>query len=429
MSILNIFQPTKEPKLNEGEIFFGRFTDINKTEEQQGVWDKAVSLYRHKDFVGSIEQLIKYLLLGNENLTYEKGEEGISFRIFQGTSCLEGSVENNSVKGSCKILEGEISEELQQTLKVFAENLQVCSLSFNPKEAVISFEVPVPDASPEVLYIVIKEALLAPKEIQKVFSRELTGLKAENRAGIIELPDHVKEFKFKFYKKWLEEVKLASDSSDTKDFLLRSKTIIHSLDYLLVPEGDMAFDFEKLKELLKQEEPGAAELRLIKDIISSLHSRPKERVKRDFHELKLTFGILPPVTFQTVSDFIFNELEKAKGINEKDLLIHYEYITAYCLSTFGMYEPCKELLNLLMKIFNPEFFRDAGYKEVYYNAKNGSLNGELIEEEISRIIKNGRKRFPHLMFLVTNLNFTNREVFTASFFKELDYLNFTNGLY
>jgi uncharacterized protein YutD len=429
MSILNIFQSSKDLRLNEGEIFFGRFTDINKTEEQQGIWDKAVSLYRHKDLSGSIEQLLKYLRLSNENLSYEKGEEGICFKIFQGTSCLEGSADNNTVSGNCKILEGEISEELQQSLRLYAENLQICNLILNSKEAVISFNIPVQETSPEILFMVFKEALCTPRDIQKLLFKDINGLKALNKEGIIELPDHVKEFKFKFYKKWLEEIKLAADSSDTKDFTLRSRTIVHRLDYLLLPEGDTALEIERLKDFFKQEDAGAGELRTIKDIVNSLHSRPKERVKRDFHDLKLTFGILPPVTFQTISDFIFNELEKAKGINEKDLLIHYEYITAYCLSTFGMYEPCKELLNLLMKIFNPEFYKDAGYKEVYFNPKNGSLNGQLIEEEISRIIKIGRERFPHLMFLVTNLNFTNREVFTASFFKELDYLNFTNGLY
>lgn len=441
MSLFNKFFGKQELKPADTGIVFGRFTDLNKTNEQLENWENSVSLFRRGNYLESIEALLLYLKGPSEsNLTVEKNEDGLQFQIHQGSTLVEGQARGDKFVAEARVFEFDKAQTpLMRKLLEMNFGLQYGSFSMNGNTVFLKFYSHLADASPDKIFYGLKEVSTTSDRQDDLLSSEFKSLKPIGTGHIVTVAQIEKDLKYKFFRQWIEStIKRASELDEEVQqgaisYLFLS--LIYKIDYLLKPEGNLLNELEKIQAYYMQSETETliAKNQKIKEEFSELLQWPKEKVIGDFYNIKATFGIVNPATFQMVADFIFSETEKVKWYRDNNMpeieLAAYEFIIGYCFFNFGMYEPCMKLLHLLMNILNPDFFMEMGFKEEFINADTGTFNQEAIELEINKIMKQGRRRFPHLMFLVSNLKYNSKGDFCASFLKEFDFLNFTNALY
>jgi hypothetical protein len=441
MSLISKIFGKQEPRPAETGIVFGRFTDLNKTEAQLEQWDKAVSLFRHKKYHDSIENLLEYLRRPSvNNVHLEKGENNLSFSINQGSTLIQGSAGEDSIKAEAKIIEFEKPQApLMRKLLEMNFGLQYSFFSLNENAVYLKFESSISELSPDKFYYALKELATTSDKQDDLLTTEFKALKPVTLTHIIEVSGLEKKIKYKYFKTWIESAfaKAGELNEEQQQGAISYLylALIYKMDYLLKPEGQLLNELEKIQAIFFSGESNSVieKNRKIKDAFQVLLNKPEEEIAKSFYNIKNTFGIVNPATFQQVADFVFTEAEKVKWYRDNNMpeieIAAYEYIIGYCFFNFGMYEPCIELLHLVMQVLNPQFFKEMGFSQEFYNFKTGRLEKEAIEDEITRIMKTGRKRFPHLMFLVTNLKFNSRGDFCSSFLKEFDFLNFTNALY
>ncbi|MBA3899281.1 MAG: hypothetical protein H0X62_03575 [Bacteroidetes bacterium] len=441
MSIFSKIFDKKELNPADTGITFGRFTGLSKNEEQVEQWEKAISLYRKKDYTASIDALLNYLVRpqGN-NVSITKTGKEIQFEINQGSILIEGSVNGGKIKAEAKIFEFEKPKNpLMRKLLEMNLALQYSFFSMKDQAIYLKLDGEISDASPDKLYYALKEIATTSDKQDDLLSAEFQSLRLIGTSHILPISGLEKEIKYRFFKEWIQntqkEVSEIGEQQGQAATLYLYFSLIYKIDYLLKPEGNLRNELEKINDNYLESDDITVDLKnqATKESFDRLLGIPKEEVIKDFYNIKTTFGIANPATFQMIADFVYAETEKIKWFRDNSLpkieIAAYQYISGYCFYNFGMYEPCVKLLHLLMQIFNPDFFEEMGFKEEYYNLKTGAFGQEAIEEEIIQIMKEGRKRFPHLMFLVANLRYDSQGDFCDSFFKEFDFLNFTDALY
>lgn len=414
---------------------FGRYTDCNKNSHQLDAFDKSMNLFKEKSFLASFVQFFEYIKDSEqENVWYKADNTTIEFEIIHGSKVLKGIANENNIKAEIKIVgyTSKLNVAIMRKLMMLNYNLKYCMFAINDSEVVIRFSSDTTVASPYKLYSSFKEMASTADKQDDLLISEFKELIALDTNQIYEIPDTEKETKYKYLIHWikiaserikpLDEVKYSGPIS----FILLS--LAYKIDYFLKPEGVLNNSLERIQSIYSRNdlEIVAKNYEMLKEFEKILEMS-KESQLSCMYKTKSTFSILVPVNFKQVADFIYEETQKVGNYlqrNEKDTVKDiYEFTAGYCLFYWGMPKPLKELLALYLHISNSSFISELGIHKIYMDAEIPKK--AVVEKEIKAIIDRGKKEYPKLAFNSQGLNYQSLIDFAGSFFKEIDYLNFT----
>jgi len=142
---------------------------------------------------------------------------------------------------------------------------------------------------------------------------------------------------------------------------------------------------------------------------------------------KYTFSIVNPQNYKTIADAIYNANQNIAWYKENKLpeiaAQISEYGLSYCQFSYSLPRPITELVRLFMMINYPDYFRDLGFKEEFYNIENKQYNQQAIIDRIKQVEERWKEKYPELKFNTDKLKFDNKVAFNQTFTSEIEYLN------
>jgi hypothetical protein len=418
-------------------VKFGRYTDRNKTEANLTAWDNAVKLFNEKNYFLSFKEFFNYVKdesIGN--VSYEVLDNRINFQFIQGSKIISGTIENNKVLAETFLAKyNDLNVAFLRKLMNMNYYLQYTRFALKDDKICYKFDSTYQDASPNKLYYSLKELAVQSDKQDDLLVDEFNTLEKLGTSHIIEIPERIKDAKYKYFTLWvdktLERVSGLDEDKNSGAITFLLLALAFKIDFLIKPEGVISDSFEKMQTayFAKDNKTYIEKNRILKDEIAKVRAIPREDFLKNIYDVKSTFGIVVPSTHKQVYDFVLQEMAKTDWYeqnNMPDIVIAvYEYIVGYSFFNFGMQYPSTDFLTLFYNITNQEYFKEIGFNKTYISSDNQRLDKNNIEDKIREVLKKGKKDFPKLDFLTNNLRYADLKQFAKSYLNEFTYLNYS----
>lgn len=423
-------------KLTRSQFPFGRFTDRNKTNEQRAFWGDAVKSFDDKRYIDSIEAIMKYIgdpEVGNVN--FKRDGDRLEFDFVQGSNIIKGVATNDKFIALSEIAEME-TPSVPVMRKLMSMNYTLKYSKFALKDKIIHMKLSSKpeDASPNKLYYGLREMARKADREDDLLISEFGSVKEVGEDRTIPYSEDKIRIILKYLDQWitesLEEVKKHDRDTFCGGIAFLLLRLSYRIDYLIKPQGQLMDRLDKIQHMFFAKNNETTQQRNDK-IISEFEDILKwdESKKREgLYETKSTFALINPSDHKPVMDMMFDEMKKADWYinNNYPVFIKsiFEYSVAYAFFNYGMHYPTMHIWDMLMEIFNPEFYHEMGINNGYTSG-DGVLNKNNINNRLKFIITEAKREFPQIDFRVENLNYTNLTEFYRSLMKEADYLNYS----
>jgi len=433
-----IFSWTKkkpEETDSEPEIHFGRYSDNNKSLAKVDRWNEAETLFKEQKYFESIAAFFDYLRDDEmENVVHEKTETGGTFYFFQGSKIIRGFYNDTLFEAeSVLALMPQPSVPVMRRLLEMNFNLYYTRYATSDDKISMLFDSDLKTANPSKLYYGLKELANKADKQDDLLVHDFTSLLPTENEHIIPIPDEEKEVKLRYFKKWIQET---IDLINTVDqdkysggiaYLLLA--LAYRIDFLIVPEGKLLTELESIVEIYFRKDD-----RLVTEKnqeMADCFQRQLKKEKAEFFPFlfrsKYTFSIVNPQNYKTIADAIYNANQNIAWYKENKLpeiaAQISEYGLSYCQFSYSLPRPISELFRLFMMINYPDYFRDLGFKEEFYNIESKQYNQQAIIDRIKQIEERWKEKYPELSFKTDKLKFDNKVAFNQTFTSEVEYLN------
>lgn len=283
------------------------------------------------------------------------------------------------------------------------------------------------DASPYKLYHALKElATNADKQDDLLLEEFKSILKETENEHLIFITDEEKLIKYQFIQQKVKTTfsyieqhpELAKQYPGAIAYLFLDLT--YTLDYLILPQGYIMETLERIhRKYFEKAGNQQTKNNYIKSEFEQLLKRSKVDYYKELYYTKNTFGITSPENHNRVIAFIEKELPSILWYQQngypKVALAIAGYIIGYCLFNYALPKPDRDLFELYYKIVEPQFFKDLGFQEEYYNEKMQKLNPKTIRTALENIKTNNYKAYPTLNLSIQKLNFDALHIFVISY--------------
>lgn len=414
----------------------GRYSDNNKTIAKTQRWYDAEDLYKEKKLNESIEAFFDYLRDESEDnvrLTL-KGNGQYSFEIYQGTKIVKGEINEKEIIAEVSL--AQMDKGLVPVMRRLLEmnySLFYSRYALHDNRLCMLFDSMRDVASPNKLYYGLKELAVKADKQDDLLVSDFASLKAIDDSHVMPFSDHEKEVKYKYFHYWIEStlkrVEELNQDSFSGGIAYMFLTLIYRLDFLIVPEGKLLNELEKINNLYwlnKEEKTTVERNQMMKESFQQLLQWDKSEVLKYFYRAKATFATNVPKPHSAVADCIKGAHENMlwyKDNKYPDMaILIMEYGLSYCQYSYSLPRPVTELFTLLMQVTYYNFFEELGFTEKYYNGSEFRISD--VKARIRSIISRYRDKYPLLTYDTERLNFASLADFNISLMKQVEGFNF-----
>lgn len=416
------------------ELPFGRYSDNNKPTAKVNRWTDADNLFKEKKYPESMDAFFDYLRDDTmQNVVYERnGAEG-RFQLYQGSKIVRGEFSTDLLRAEVTLARmPQPSVPVMRRLLEMNFNLYYSRFALDQDRLCMRFDSDMVTASPSKLYYGLKELSTKADKQDDLLVQDFSTLQSTDSEHISEVPLAEKEVKFRYLQQWTGEVLDTVAGLDMDKFsggiayLLLS--LVYRIDYLLVPEGKLLNELEKVTGIYfkKDERPVVEKLRDMLEAVKKIQAMPKEEVFGYLIRSKYTFAIVAPQPYKAIADSIHGANQNTNWYRENNYPLIAaqisEYGIAYCQYSYSLPRVITEFFQVYMQVNYPGFFGELGYERLYDPEKN-TFESELIIEKIKSIQDTWKEKYPLLEFRTQNLRFDNPMNFCLSYTNELEFLN------
>ena len=418
------------------KVTFGRYNDSFKPKQKTDSWTESVELFEQKKYFDSYKAFVNYIsdeATQNAKLT-ETGEQ-LQIDFIQGTKLIRTIIDLQKVIAESDIAEfAKTGIPFMRRLLELNYSLYYSRFSIKDNMIVLKFDSSIIDCSPSKLFFALKELALKADKQDALLIKDFPVLQPVYETNKIEFPDSVKKIKYNYLKKWIEnavqKVSVLNENTYEGGISYILLSAIYKLDFLLVPEGYIINELEKMSNqyFANDGKSYVDKNNILKDRITKTLNEPEEKIINSFYKTISAFSVLSPTSYNTVLNVIKDNVKNVKWYidnkHEDIALSIYEYIFGYCLYTYGMVRCVAKMFRLAMLLINFDYYKEiTGDGEGYKDAE-GNLNQNVITDKINKYINEGKTEYPELNFNISNLNFSSQLQFLSSYLKEIQTLNF-----
>lgn len=428
----------KKPELPEPVIQFGRYSDNNKTMSKVNRWTDADNLFKDKKYMESLDAFFDYLRDDAvENVVFQRNGSAGQFELYQGSKIVRGQFKDDHITAEVTLARmPQPSVPVMRRLLELNFSLYYSRYALDNDRLCMRFDTPLTAGNPNKLYYGLKELATKADKQDDLLVQDFSILQKHDTEHIHDLSPEEKEVKYRFLQKWITETLDLVGGLDADKFhggiayvLL---TLAFQLDYLLVPEGRLMHDLEKIVELYfrKEEKPIPEKNRDLVEAFRKLQAKTKEEVFQDLYRSRHTFSIVAPQAYKTIADMISAANQNIIWYKENNYPAIAarisEYGFAYCQYSYSLPRPVSALFELFMRINYSDYFEALGFPRKYYDLSTGRFDTEAITARILEITEAWKAKFPALVFRTENLRYDNMMEFNHSFTNEIEFLNLEN---
>jgi hypothetical protein len=425
----------EEEVITDPGIYFGRYSDNNKTVDKVDKWNEAEALFKEKKYFDSIATFFDYLRDEDaDNVVHVREGKGGRFHFYQGSKIIRGFYNEELLEAEVILANMPVpSVPVMRRLLELNFNLYYSRYALNGDKLSMLFDSDIETANPSKLYYGLKELATKADKQDDLLVQDFTTLLPMDVDHLVEIPEEEKAIKLRYYKKWISETLeiIAGIDADKYSggiaYLLLA--LAYRIDYMIVPEGKLLLELEKIVEIYfrKDDRLVTEKNQEMMDCYSRLLSKDKAEFYPYVFRSKYTFSIVTPQNFKTIADAIFNANQNIAWYKDNKLpriaAQISEYGLSYCQYSYSLPRPISELFHLFMMINYPDYFKELGYKDELYNAENGQYNKEVIIARIEDIESRWKEKYPELKYKTEKLRFDNAVAFNQTFSTEIEFLN------
>ncbi len=412
------------------KVHFGRYTDAYKTTDQYDAWDDAQELFEAGNYTDAYASFLEYLNDPSvENVRYEKNADGIKFEFFQGSKKIEGIANQKQVVVEAKIARAsQLDAAFMERLIRRNFDLKYARFALDESDILtIKFDTYTLDGSPYKLYYALKELATNADKQDDLLEDEFQNITLVGVDHLRSISEKEKQIKYAFFTKKIKAVvnAISDHGKSVEEYpgglgyhLLNTA---YKLDYLICPEGFMMEALERIHRLYfsKDDRTMAEKVAIVRSEYQALLERLAADYYREMYLTTSTFGITNPASHDRVRSFIDGELGNMKWFRQNGYLDTAlavpGYIVGYCLFNYAVPLPDRAFFHLYYQIMEPEYFRELGFPEVYYDLEKKSFDKKGIRRAIRNIVKTHRQKFPKLNPEISSLDFTDCAGFARTY--------------
>ncbi|MBI1341682.1 MAG: hypothetical protein GC171_01975 [Terrimonas sp.] len=428
----------KRPEQTVPDIQFGRYSDNNKSTEKVNRWTEADHLFKEKRYPESFDAFFDYLSDDSiKNVAYERnGKEG-RFELFQGSKIVRGRYDENLFSAEVTLARmPQPSTPVMRRLLEMNFSLYYTRFALDDERLCMRFDSPTEVSNPNKLYYGLKELATKADKQDDLLVKDFTILEKHDTEHVKEIPEQEKETKYQFLQHWITETLDYVNTLDADKFhggiayLLLA--LAFRIDYLLVPEGSLMHDIEKLVEAYfrKDDRPVPEKNQELIGAFVMIRERSKEEVFACLYRSTHTFSIVAPQHYKTIADVIGNANQGTAWFrdNKYPLIAEKisEYGISYCQFSYSLPKPVTAFFELFMRVNYSDYFEALGFERKYYDKTASKFLTEDIYKRINEINEEWSRKYPQLNFRTESLDFENMMHFNQSFSSEIEFLNFEN---
>jgi len=430
-----LFGRSKKRAEPEPAISFGRYSDNNKPVEKVNRWNDADTLFKEKKYTESFDAFFEYLRDDAiDNVVHERNESNGRFRFYQGSKIVRGGYDSEHLHAEVTLAKMPTPNvPVMRRLLEMNFNLYYSRYAQDDERLCMRFDSDIETANPNKLYYGLKELSTKADKQDDLLVQDFAALQTIDTEHIIEIPNEEKEIKYQWMQKWINEtvsfiITLDADKfSGGIAYLLLA--LAYRIDYLIVPEGKVLHDLEKIVEIyFKKDERQTTEKN--RDMIAGfekLKSRPREEVFAALHRSKHTFAIVTPQNYKTIADAIFNANQNINWYRDNNYpsvaAQIAEYGIAYCQYSYSLPRPVTEFFHLFMMVNYGGYFKALGFNTNYYNPDTKQFDADRIVDRIRQTIDSWKSKYPNLKMKLENIKYDSLVSFNVSFTTEVEFLN------
>lgn len=411
-------------------VRLGRYSDVYKETEHATLWTQALDQFVAQNYLDSYTAFFQYLADKQEqNIYLNRQNDVLYFELYQGSKRIFGTANEKKLTATAKIAQlTAYHENLLRRLLEKNFDLKYSRYGIDKERNIcITFDSYNLDASPYKLYHALKElATNADKQDDLLLEEFKSILKETENEHLIFITDEEKLIKYQLIQQKVKTTfsyieqhpELAKQYPGAIAYLFLDLT--YTLDYLILPQGYIMETLERIhRKYFEKAGNQQTKNNYIKSEFEQLLKRSKVDSYKELYYTKNTFGITSPENHNRVIAFIEKELPSILWYQQngypKVALAIAGYIIGYCLFNYALPKPDRDLFELYYKIVEPQFFKDLGFQEEYYNEKMQKLSSKTIRTALENIKTNNYKAYPTLNLSIQKLNFDALHIFVISY--------------
>ncbi len=401
-------------------------------------WTDADNLFKEKKYPESLDAFFDYLRDESVgNVVYNRTNGEGQFELFQGSKIVRGRFTPDQLSAEVTLARmPQPSVPVMRRLLELNFSLYYCRYALDGDRLCMRFDTPVVAGNPNKLYYGLKELATKADKQDDLLVQDFTTLEKQDIEHIHDITDAEKEVKYQFMQKWITETLDIVGGLDADKFhggiAYMLLTLAFQIDYLLVPEGKLMHDLEKIVETYfrKDEKPVPEKNRDLVDSFRKLLAKTREEVFHDLYRSRHTFSIVAPQAYKTIADMISASNQNMIWYKENSYpqiaTKICEYGFSYCQYSYSLPKPVSALFELFMRVNYSDYFEALGFPRKYYNKQDGRFDVDAIFARVQEITESWKAKFPALAFRTENLRFDNLTEFNHSFTNEIEFLNLEN---
>lgn len=422
------------------DIRFGRYSDSYKQKENYQAWDVALDLFEKGDYLGSYKSFFQYLRDEKEdNVKYWEANGSIHFELYQGSKKISGTADVTKLTAEAKVAKtAALNVGFMRRLMEQNFDLKYGRFALDREQNItMLFDTYTLDGSPYKLYYALKEVATRADKHDDLLLDEFKMLQPVDVSHLRTIPDEEKEIKYNFITRQIKTVinEIEHGQLDRDQYpggiaylLLQ---LVYKLDYLIKPEGYMMETLERIHRtyFAKDDKSTAQKNLILAKELKKLMDRPKADFFKEMYRVTATFGITLPVSHDRIVSVIDNEIPSMDWYldngYEAVALAFPSYIVSYCMFSYAVPKPDRDLFHLYFRIIQNDFFNALGYANNYYDAEAGKLNRRAIKKAIDHIVEENKEEYHRFNPNISALNFASLPLFAKSFLHMIRNLDLT----
>ena len=363
-------------QLKEKNLYFGKFSDRDKSYEQLMFLQEADNLFSQRKNLDAFEKFLLFITDNkNENVRFKKNKK-IEFDIVQGSKIISGYTDGKIIKAETELFSfDEDIPQLYQTLLEQTHNLKFTKFFINKNVISAQISLYLDYCTVDLLYYSLRELSVISDKLDDYLELQFQNLTPLNKSHIMQMPDNELNVKTKYLKEWLaKSLELSkkldnANFADAKSFILIST--IYRILYLIVPEGELDDTLKDLEKFFFESQKSTVEKnKIIEEKLKNALEWDNQRLKKSLYKVIRTFPEkMPSKTKETIS-FIQQEIGKIYWYesNKFEEISRYilEYIAGYIDAHFGNIPVLNDLFLIFWQVMYKDYFNDLGINRLPY---------------------------------------------------------------
>lgn len=429
-------------KPKERVIVFGRGIHALPNPREKELFDDASSAFIRGDVLEGYKSFLASLVHSEishlpHHLKIIPEERALRFELIQGSAIVKAYITSEYLEAHADIAE---SASLHVAIKrrFLERNFQLTYCHFSEEKGVIKLSVRLDNTTitPQKIFFPLREIALNA-DFEKEF------IASEFDESVLLEYDHILPIKeerarrlYAAMQTWIVQTKesllglLSNDNTGMVSFSYLA--LLLQIDYLILPHKKMAKNIsEKINGYFLDDEKLTEDKNAdLETFLFELETMSYEHFVTQLYDSTSTFSPYEQAMHDDIATFIDESLAKVRWYKNSHsnyvISVIYRYISLYILYNYGLHPSLRALLHLHVEVYAGDFFEAEGETRLY-DPQTKTFQKNSMQERIASAIEPYADRYKGLKNFADELNYSDLEHFSQSFYLQIKNLDYTEA--